>query len=400
MEQYYHQFVTNLSNFISDLNRYIPNAGCDRFISVFDKIDMGKVMLRYLSTMRDYETLIKTRDELLFTNKLVILPDIDISEFWPKLSSGQKRKVWTYLQLLYVQSELILNYKESAQGDTEKNKTLKTMLSDVKDKDNDNDKNTSTEEFTFNPYVGIGGSQTEYSIDEMYAGHDYPDEEQATPGLGSLASMVGLDKMLNVDKLSEQLKNMRKEDIDEATSNIKGLLANNVDEKTSGFIGEMLTSITDELSKDDISKGNPIDSIMRIAETVADKIKPKMESQDIDMTKLWNSTQELANNCKDDDGNTPFGSNRNPFGMLNSLVSQLNNADPSEVDQEAYMNSCNDALRSMGMGNGINMQALQRMQQHMQGQQGTGTYDEIVLNNRNARRAAERKAQKSAAKKR
>ena len=116
MENYYNQFVSNLKKFISDLNRYCPNEGCHNFLNVYESLDMGKVMVRYLGTMRKYENKLKNCDESLFTEKLALFPQIDMRELWVKLSSGQKKKIWTYLQLLYIQCEVILNHKEFIQN--------------------------------------------------------------------------------------------------------------------------------------------------------------------------------------------------------------------------------------------------------------------------------------------
>ncbi len=148
---------------------------------------------------------------------------------------------------------------------------------------------------------------------------------------------------------------MKKEDIDEATNSIKSLLGNNVDDNTSNLISDMLTNIKDELQKEDMSSGNPLDSIVKIAESVASKIKPKIEEDGIDMTQLWNSTQTLANQCKDQNGNDLFGGNMNPFELVNQMMGGLDNQNPQgmqpNMTQEEYLNNCNEMLQSMGMRN-------------------------------------------------
>jgi len=66
MEEQYKNFVGNLFKFISALNRYHPHEGAKKFLEVFDKLDMGKVLLRYLNEMRQYEDQLKNRDEVIF----------------------------------------------------------------------------------------------------------------------------------------------------------------------------------------------------------------------------------------------------------------------------------------------------------------------------------------------
>ena len=135
--------------------------------------------------------------------------------------------------------------------------------------------------------------------------------------------MVGIDKMLNLGELTEQLKNMKKEDIDEATNSIKCLLGN--DDNTSNLVSDMLMNIQDELKKENISNGNPLDNIVKIAESVASKMKPKMDEDGVDMNKLWQSTQNLANQCANENGNSLFGNGNNPFDLKKSVTSKLIN---------------------------------------------------------------------------
>lgn len=55
-------------------------------------------------------------------------------------------------------------------------------------------------------------------------------------------------------------------------------------------------------------------------------MKPKMDGNNIDMSKLWSSTQNLANNCKDEKGNSVFAEGMNPFDMLNKMMGKVNGA--------------------------------------------------------------------------
>jgi flagellar hook-basal body complex protein FliE len=327
MENSYTAFVQNLHKFVSDLNRYVPNKGSQDFLKVFNKLDMGKVILRYLSTMRDYEDKLQAKDESIFTLNLDVFPGIELDELWQQLSSGQKKKVWTYLQILYIQSELILDY-ENTQQSSDKQETLGNMISNVTEYQNEVSKNAENDETSvksnddtdvtdvvdantgdelttlqFDPFVGVGNANEEYSTNDMFAGIENLPDEKMTPGLSSLANLVGIDKMIpNLDELKNQLKNMDKKDIDDATNNIKSLLGDNVNDQTSDLISDMLTNITDELKKEDMEQGDPLQNIFKIAETVATRMKPKVENSNVDMQELLNSTQNIASNCKDSEG--------------------------------------------------------------------------------------------------
>ena len=359
MEQQYKKFVDYLHKFITDLNRYYPNEGCKTFLSVFDKLDIGKVMVRYLHKMRENEAMLNSRDETLFHKPLVLFPHIDLSFLWKFISESRKAKIWTYLQILYVQAEVILNYKESTDNDSSKNKVITSMANDIKTNDN---------KIEFNPYHGIGSNDQNYNVNDVLEGIKDIKDEKITPGkmgLGTIASMIGIDKMLNIDELSDQLKNMSKEDIDDATDNIKKLLGPNVDENTSKLISNMLSGIGDELKKETGSSGNAFDSIMKIAENVADKIRPSMQSGDIDMKNLINSTKNLASQCKDSKGESIFGEN-NPFDMINNIIGN------EPKTEEQYLAMCNNMLKNINP-NSVNKDVLNQLTNMMNSKKSSNT---------------------------
>ncbi|CAH6421750.1 Hypothetical protein KVN_LOCUS436 [uncultured virus] len=356
-KEQYRNFVINLNKFVFDLNRYYPNEGTKKFLEVFDKLDMGKVMIRYINMLREFENELKQRNEIIFSQPLVIFPGINLSQYWQHFNLKQKQKIWTYLQILFVRGEVLLNYKETSEQTSDKNKIIKSIITNINENTNpvkQEIENSGTDptnlfQLNFNPFVGVGIDKTtadQYSINEMYSSTKLLENGETSfkPGLGSIASFMGLDKMIDIEQLSEQLRNMKKEEIDDATNNIKKLLGGNIDENTSHIITDMLTNISEELKKDDISKGNPIDSIIKIAETVADKMKPSIQSG-MDISKLWSSTQNLANECKNEKGESINIGGLNPFDLLNKLVNVENNS------QEQCFANCNNILKEMGVNN-------------------------------------------------
>lgn len=329
MNQYYQQFVTTLYRFVSDIHRYHPVAGTQKILDVYDRLDMGKVILRYYTIVGDHNSLIHDKNPSVFSSPFNLLPGIELSAMWPHFSSGQQKKIWTYLNILYVLSDIILQNSDHPE---------QTIVSTNND--------SESRDLSFNPYVGIGETDNNYGVDDLFAGAPPPDSNPATPGLGSIANLVGLDKMINLDDLRDQLANMNKDDIDDATNNIKSLLGSNMDDKTTNLISNMLSNITNELKKDNVGSGNPLDNIVQIAETVAANMKPQIDNNDFDISNLINSTQHLANQCTDDNGNSLFNGT-NPFDIVNKMMNDNSNS-TSEAD---YINNCNNMLRDMGMNN-------------------------------------------------
>jgi hypothetical protein len=369
MEQYYQQFVTTLYKFVSDLHRYIPTEGTEEFLKYYDKLNMGKVLLRYYNMTHNVKDRIKIKDETLFSESYHIFPNIDLHLYWPQLIPGQKKKVWTYINMLQLLSELLLDGKDNS-DDTINMVSISSTENNVDANKpvEDGNKLVTVEDgkkvLHFNPYIGVGGNNENYSVDEMFSGpQELPEGHgsisNSQPGLGSLAGLVGIDKMIDIGELKNQLKNMTKDDINDATNNIKELLGTEVDENTTNLISNMLTNITEELNNENLGSGNPLDNIVKIADSVAKKMKPQMESQNVDISKLWNSTQNLANQYKDENGQQVFGKGMNPFDLVNKMMGSMHNNDPILSEHETatpedYINNCNNMLQEMGI-NGIDL---------------------------------------------
>jgi len=355
MEHYYQKFVKTLRDFLKDLNRYVPNDGCTQFLECFDRLDMHKVILRYVGIMREHEQRLKEFNESVFTQPLVVFPGINLSELWQKVPNEKKKKLFIYLHTLLVISDMMI---QSADG-AESNSVPSVNASET---NNSSENSEEKKPLEFNPYVGVGGDNV-LSVDQMYSGELPEDQTVQKPGLGSLANMVGIDKMLNLKDLTDQLKNMKKEDIDEATNSIKSMLGTNVNEETSNLISDMLTNIQDELKNGDVSSGNPLDNIVKIAESVASKMKPKMDEGGVDMSQLWNSTQNLANQCTDGNGNNLFGNGMNPFDLVNKMMGGAVNPNNPQMPQ-GNMPSPDQLLNNLPVPPGMTReQYIQQCQQ-------------------------------------
>jgi len=353
MEKYYYEFVSSLKKFVENLNRYVPNQGCSDFIQYFDQLKMGKVMLRYLNKMRKYETELKNRDELMFKDSLEILPNIDLHILWPQLKTGQKNKLWTIMQILYIQSELLLNNSETKDNTSQKNKVLNQMIDNIgesnPEKTTENKDIDNKYELTINPYIGIlpESHQTSgYSMNEMFSGPELlPGDNPTSSGI-----FGNLGNLLDVEKLSEELKNMTPDQIDEATNNIKSLLGD-ADEKTTEVIHTMLKDIQNELKTAPSDTSDPWGFLGKISERVAQNLHGKLDDDGVVMSNLINSTQKLGN-CKDANGNPIFGGTMNPFNMLQGLIGKMSGMQmPGSVNPPPTANtpSPQDMLKEMGL---------------------------------------------------
>ena len=344
MEEQYTKFSANLQHFVSDLHRYAPTTGTKNFLDNFTKLDMVKVVDRFYNYIKPHQESVAGKKEEIFDSPFVVFPGIDLSGFWKELGPGQKAKIWTHIQILFIQSELIRHTPKPVEEPSEKSGM-------------DN----------FNPYVGVGSSTTDFGVNDIIKTlNSVPEEESAGPGMSSMLKMMGFDKMINIDELKEQLENMNQEDIEQATESIKSMLGGNVDDNTAGLITEMLSNISEELKQGNLSKDDPFGSLTKIADVVSNKLKPKIENENIDMRQLLNSTEQMSANLTDQNGNPMFGG-FNPFKLLSGIAS-------GQVSEKDGLAQCNQMLKGMGIDpNQIDPNSMQidpRMMEQMQRQMG------------------------------
>ena len=253
MEEHYKNFITTLYKFIYDLNRYVPNDGTKEALQIYDKLDTAKIIFRLYHLLNNNLEKIKNKDDTVFNTSFILLPNIDLSIFWSKLIKGQKDKLWIYLNILHVETDILVNSKQEQSEPLAKELVTKEE-SQVKKDD-------------FDPFVGVGKDGEEFGVDQMYAAVPTLDEDKPDGvGIETIMNLTGIDKMINMNELTSQLKNMNTDDIDNATNSIKSLLGPNVDPNTTNLISDMLKSVSEELKNNDLGKGaNPITTIKNIA---------------------------------------------------------------------------------------------------------------------------------------
>ena len=341
MSHYYEQFRTNLNNFISSLFRYTGNEGVKKFLDSFDRLNMDLVIERFVKIMKPLENDVKMRNEDIFSKPVNIFPGIDLSKCWTLLQDKQKIKVWTYLKVLTVLTDLIIqeSMKMSVQSLSAKTETKTETETETEigigTKDHDvttNPENGSTT-LSFNPYQGLPSVQGNYTVDQMFAGELPPDEQTSSTGglgLGSLAKMAGLDKMINMEEFSEQLKNMTPEQMEETTQKLQEILGDEMDEQSKESIKNLFKTTIDELKETDMSSGNAFENVQKLVQGIASKTTAL---KNINPEKILKSTELLANQCRDENGEPIFQAGANPLTMLRGLLGQMGSSQSGQPGQ-------------------------------------------------------------------
>ena len=234
------EFKKYLKVLVTKMNEINQTDSTKKTLKVFDKLNINKVAKRYFEIINPVYSLVENKDQKLFENKLLIMPNINISEYWTLFDDEFKNKVWSLLNVLFVLSDLIRN------NDNKKKKPKEESNSETNTENNEENKLVVKENEEFNPYIGVKSGTNKFSIDELFGGPENLPNDKKKPVLtdAGLMSQVGkLSKMIDMKKFSEDIKNINTDDIKEATNNIKNLLGGNSDEKTSNLISDMLDDI-------------------------------------------------------------------------------------------------------------------------------------------------------------
>jgi hypothetical protein len=353
---YKNQIIEQTKEKLSDnLNKL--QSSSKEFLNSINRGDMTmdgvsgiiKKIFNLLSLNTNYEYLVKN-DPRIFQLKITkitkecnkqvtstIIPGLDMIYSWYSLTESDRKNMWFYLENMFNAGTRMINL---VNNDNIKNNNFDMAL--LKEFNYSKIKKAFTDflekfpessviniyNLDVDPFLGIGVQQDDFGVSDMVVqsqdsnntGSGSGSGSSSMAGIGSMMKLMGVDKMLDMTELSKQLQNIGKTEIDDATENIKSLLGNNLDEGTTEMIGTILNDITDQLKNGDMSSGNPLEHIMGIAEKVAKNTMPKIDKNKIDMSKILESTNNIANNYRDKDGKPVLSGAANPFSMLSGLL--------------------------------------------------------------------------------
>jgi hypothetical protein len=120
--------------------------------------------------------------------------------------------------------------------------------------------------------------------------------------INMVLSQLGIDKMVDMDKLNDQLKNMNEDEIQDVTKNITEILGANNDDDVKEVCSTLVRNIVDNLKENGIS--NMIETLSSISKNVGDKIDPnKMKKTAASMNTFMQNSESHLRNLKDENGN-------------------------------------------------------------------------------------------------
>lgn len=253
---------------LDDYSKYEPTDDIKKLLKVYTKLDTNKIAKKIVNNLENKKDIIMAKDETLFNNECIIIPGVNISLIWNKLTEKNKNKFWVYLQILYVSSFVVNN-----------NLNITEV---VENKEN----NENIKKLNFNPYDGLKGGDADVDTMIESAGKITVKE----PGLESMLSMVGGDMTKLLENLSEELKNATDEEMDGTFNVVKNMLG-----KNSKDLDILLATIRQELKKENTGDSKDIVSLIRnISTNVSYQMAPKIQKGEVNSSELYNTAKQLS----------------------------------------------------------------------------------------------------------
>lgn len=270
-ECYIQQFSIKFHEFLSNLNIIFKNdEELIRFGKNVNNVNMTKLASRYIKILGTHKDKIESKDETIFNEDIYIFPAVNMSRLWnSNISDKTKNVFWQYIQFLYLLGDIIVSGKVS-------DSLVNVINDDIQIIDKDKDK---------------------------------------TDDPANLLSMLDAS---NITNILNKLTDFGEEDIAMASDNIKKIFKEN-DSKTSNLMCDIVTDISEELSNKKNSDTNGISNIIKIAENIAEKFKPQIESGNFDINELLGSAQSAMGQMYKSNN----GQKSSETDQLNNMMAQL-----------------------------------------------------------------------------
>lgn len=245
---------------------------------------------------------LRKKDPIIFNlisnnKKITIIPGIDLGYYFKLTTTTEdnKEEIWRYMYALFYSSVKLLvltNHEVSPEA-------TKFITEQV---------------MNIDPFEGLlGGEITVAGITDDLNSMPKQDMMQMM-----MSSVIG---KLNIGDLSEQLGNISSDKLNDATGHIMKLLTGgDTDPHMENTLKVMMNEVQKEFNATNFKNNkNPIDSIMNIAEKIANNMKTSIDPNTINVEKLLSNTTNMAQNLKDEHGNPILGAN-NPLSMLQKMM--------------------------------------------------------------------------------
>ena len=271
------------------------------------EFDQGRIIKKvYKVLTQNLDKIYPEPDKSIFTMKntkneiVTIIPGLDIGLVANMFGVEDVNKVWGNIYLMYISSVGMI----STINTHKKDERLSSVIPKLKEKIISMGL-LSEESKLFDSYIGT--TNDEYNVKNMFeAVGDF--KAPSGPSMEDMFKLAGMDKLVNIDQLNDQLKNIKQDDILEATNSITKLLGAEGDNDIAETCKTLVEGIVNDL-RENPSGGiqNMFETAKAVTEKVGSKIdKNKMKKTASQVSNFLKNGEDNLKNLKDEKGN-PLG---------------------------------------------------------------------------------------------
>jgi hypothetical protein len=263
---------------------------------------------------------------------ITIIPSIDIGLVARRMTEEELKGLWGYLYMLYISAVGMILEANEHKKEGKVWEILPAMRERV------TKLGLMKDGKIFNPFIGLQGESGNYDVETMFSNVDKT--TPSGPSMEDMMKLTGVDKLIDVSQLKDQLNNVKQEDISEATKNITKLLGAESDQDVNDVCSTLVEGIVTELrANPDAGIKNLFEITGKITETMGNKLdKGKMAKT---ATQLFNFLQNGESNLRkmtDEQGN-PIGEK-----IMKSLEVPLKFAQSFQPGQTPNLAQCQSMM--------------------------------------------------------
>ena len=275
-------------------------------------VDQAKIIKKVFYTLRDNLDLLKNKDNKLFTvrNKegkiTTIVPGINISLLVDHLNEEETKTLWMNIYTLFVTAV------DMIYSNTDKSRHKQDVLDAVV--------HCKTELGTLNQvfknyFLGLQ-SDNNVTMEALMS------DDIVLPGTnvkGNLLTSLGINNLMNMDNLSDEIKKFSDDDVNETISTITNMFNSGGDSDVNDVCSTMVKTVLDDL------KENGLNNMFDIASRVSGKLQNKLDVNKMEKTAgfmnnfMQNSSDKLKD-LKDENGNPVGDKLLSQFDMMMSMA--------------------------------------------------------------------------------
>jgi hypothetical protein len=233
-------------------------------------------------------------------NQIVtIIPGLDINLVYNFFDDNELELLWNHFYIIFVSSVKMITKINQYQ----KTGKLWDLLPIFEERITLYNIKTGSDKYLFNPYVGFE-SDGNIDVESMYANNNI-NKSDITMNPENLLGTLGIEKLIDMKEVNEQIKNLDDEDIKDTTRNITKMLGAEQDSDINDICETLVSGIVDDLQKNGLK--NMFETAQNVKNLLGNKLDSnKMKKTGLQLSSFMENAKSEFENMKDEKGN-PIG---------------------------------------------------------------------------------------------